>query len=188
MKPNARSQRGATLLVALILLVMLTLFAISASNTGTTNLRVVGNMQARSEALNASQETIETVISSTLFLTSPANALLNPCGAANTQCSDFNGDGTPEYTTRLNPEPTCVKAVFIKVSELTLTNPEDLACAAGQAQQFGIAGAVAGDSLCGNTVWEITAETTSTVTGAKVSVTQGIGVRASADELLASCI
>ena len=45
---NRRSrQQGATLMIALIMLIMLTLFAISAMNTSTTNLRVVGNMQAQ---------------------------------------------------------------------------------------------------------------------------------------------
>jgi len=182
-----RPQRGATLLVALIMLVLLTLFAITAFNTGTTNLKVVGNMQARTEALNATQQAIETVISTPLFVTNPTNAVLNPCGAANTLCTDVTGDGIPEYTTKIEP-PKCVRAAFIKVADLNLSNPEDLACAAGQAQQFGIAGAVAGDSLCGNTHWDVTAETTSPVTGAKVKVTQGVGLRTTADELLASCL
>ena len=41
-----RAQRGATLLVALIMLVVLSLFVVSSMNTASTNLRVVGNMQA----------------------------------------------------------------------------------------------------------------------------------------------
>jgi Tfp pilus assembly protein PilX len=53
MKPM-RKQRGATLLVALIMLGVLMLFVVSSLNTSTTNLRVVGNMQAKNEALGAS--------------------------------------------------------------------------------------------------------------------------------------
>ena len=101
-------QRGATLLVALIMLVLLTMFAISSLNTSNTNLRVVGNMQARSEATNVAQEAIETTLSTTQFITNPANAVLNPCGAANTLCKDMNGDGTNDFTTVLNPAPKCV--------------------------------------------------------------------------------
>ena len=178
-----RSQRGATLLVSLIMLVLLTLFAISAFNTGTTNLKVVGNMQARSEALNVAQQSVETVLSTPLFIASPANAVANPCGAPNTLCTDpSGGTGVTEYTTRLVPQPSCVTVRPIKNEELVLTNPEDLGCAAGQIQQFGVAGAVSGNSLCANTVWEITAETTGTATGAKVKVTQGVAVKVGIDD------
>jgi len=189
MTTRIHSQRGATLLVALIMLVLLTLFAISAFNTGTSNLRVVGNMQARSEALNVAQQAIETVISSPLFIVSPGNAVPNPCGVANTLCTDIAGIGVTEYTTKLNPQPTCVAVVPIKNEDLDISGPtsEDLACASGQLQQFGVAGAVSGNSLCANTVWEITAETTGAATGAKVRVTQGVGVKVSQDDT-ASCI
>jgi Tfp pilus assembly protein PilX len=178
----ARRQRGATLLVALIMLVLLTLFAVSSMNTANTNLRVVGNMQAKSEATNVAQEAIETTLSSTQFITSPTNAILNPCGASNTLCTDINADGTTDYTTVLSPAPKCVTVKPIKNSELNLTNTEDLGCSAGQSQQFGVAGAVTGDSLCSNTVWEITAVTTGVASGAKVTITQGIGVRVSTDD------
>jgi hypothetical protein len=75
----------------------------------------------------------------------------------------------------------------IKNSELVLTNPEDLGCSSGQAQQFGVAGAVTGDSLCANTIWEITARTVGPATGATATVTQGVGVRVSADAADTSC-
>jgi Tfp pilus assembly protein PilX len=189
-----RSQRGATLVIALIMLVLLTLFALSALNTGTTNLKVVGNMQARTEALDAAQQTIENVISTPLFTSSPGNAILNPSGAANTLCTDAAGNWvadctTAAYKTLLNPQPACVTVRAIKSTELVLTNPADLACAGGQAQQFGVAGAVTGDSLCANSVWEITAETTVVATGVNAAtVTQGIGIRISTDDMATSCL
>jgi hypothetical protein len=144
-------------------------------------------MQSKSEALAATQEAIETVISTPQFISTPANAVLNPCGTANTLCTDVTGDGTPEYTTTLTPQPQCVTVKPIKNTELVLTNAEDLGCSAGQAQQFGVAGAVTGDSLCANTIWEINALTIGPATGASVTVTQGIGVRVSADAAGASC-
>jgi len=186
MRNSLRAQRGATLLVSLIMLVLLTLFAIGALNTANTNLKVVGNMQAKSEALNVAQEAIETVISSPLFIANPANAILAPCGSANTLCSDINSDGTNDYTTVLDPAPNCVTVQPIKNPQLDLNNSEDLSCSSGQAQQFGIAGAVTGDSLCSNTVWEVTAVTTGG-SGASVAVTQGVGVRVSADDAGGSC-
>lgn len=183
-----RDQGGATLLIALIMLVLLTLFAVSALNTGTANLKIVGNMQARSEATATAQQTIETVLSSPTFISNPANAVLNACGAANTTCTDINGDGVADYTTRLTPQPRCVFVRPIKVVELNLTNTEDLGCSSGQAQSFGVSGSATGDSLCANTVWEITAVTTGNNSAATATVTQGIGVRVSIDDTATSCI
>jgi len=63
-----RSQRGSTLFIGLVMLVILTMFAVSSLNSSTINLKVVGNMQSRSEALNAAQEAIETTISTPQFI------------------------------------------------------------------------------------------------------------------------
>ncbi|MGE5526848.1 MAG: PilX N-terminal domain-containing pilus assembly protein [Rhodospirillaceae bacterium] len=186
---HRQRQRGATLVIALIMLVLLTLFAVSAMNTGTSNLKIVGNMQSRSEAMSAAQEAVETVISTPLFIANPANAVLNPCGAANTICTDINGDGVTDYTTVLTPQPSCVAKRVIQVSELNLANSDDVGCTAGQQQTFGVSGANTGNSLCANTVWEISAETTNNLTGAPAGgVTQGIGVRISTDNMATSCL
>ena len=180
-------QRGATLFVALIMLVVLTLFVVSALNTSKTNLQVVGNMQARSEAMAAGQEALETVLSTTAFIATPANAAPVPCGAANTICTDVTGDGVADYVTTLTPQPTCVTVQPIKNANLNLTNSEDLGCSAGQQQQFGVSGAATGDSLCSNTVWEITTVTTGVNSGASVKLIQGVGVRISSDDAATSC-
>jgi Tfp pilus assembly protein PilX len=189
-----RRQRGTTLVIALIMLVLLSLFAVSSLNTANTNLKVVGNMQSRSEALNASQQTIEAVLSTPQFIANPANAVPAPCGAANTTCTDVTGDGVADFTTTLlGPEPsspaqpTCVTVKPIKNADLVLTSTEDLGCSSGQQQQFGVAGAVTGDSLCSNSIWEIKARTTGATTGASVTVTQGVGVRISSDDAGTSC-
>jgi len=187
MRIPLHKQRGATLLVTLVMLVMLMLFAISSVNTASTNLKVVGNLQAKSEALDAAQESIETLISTPQFIASPADAVLAPCGTPNTLCTDVTGDGTPDYTTTFDPAPTCVTVRPIKNAELNFSNMEDLGCSAGQQQNFGVAGAVSGDSLCSNTVWEVTARTVGVGSGATVTVTQGVGVRISTDDAGASC-
>ena len=180
-----RRQRGTTLVIALIMLVLLTLFATSSFNTAKTNLMVVGNMQSTTEASNIAQQTIETVISTTQFITTPSNAIASPCGGTpNTLCVDINGDSITDYTTTLSPQPTCVYVKAIKNSELNFSNTEDLGCSAGQQQTLGVAGSTSGDSLCSNTIWEISAKTTST-TGASATVIQGIGIRVSTDD--ASC-
>jgi Tfp pilus assembly protein PilX len=55
-------QRGATLLVGLIMLVLLTLLSVSAINISTVNLHITGNMQAQVEAAAATQQAIEGII------------------------------------------------------------------------------------------------------------------------------
>ena len=196
MKIAAARQQGATLLVSLILLVMLTLFAISAMNTSTVNLKVVGNMQAQQEGLAASQSAIEKAISTPNFTSSPTNAIVSPCGAPNTVCTDLNGDGTSDLTTVLVPAPACVQARPQKISELDLSRPtnEDVACVTQQQQgTFGVAGASGtGDSLCGQSVWDITARTlqtgtTTTDSPVNVTVVQGVGVRVPALDLAINC-
>jgi hypothetical protein len=196
MNSASRRQRGTTLIIALIMLVLLTLFALSSFNTANTNMKVVGNMQQKSEALNAAQQAIETVVSTPQFIANPANAVAAPCGSANTLCADVTGDGVADFTTTLvGPDyptgphqPACVSVRTIKNPELVLSNPEDLGCAAGQQSgAAGVAGALTGDSLCANTVWEIRARTVSSSSAASVIVTQGVGVRVSTDAAGSSC-
>jgi Tfp pilus assembly protein PilX len=59
-----RPERGATLVVTLIMLVIMTLFAIAAVNLSGSNLKVIGNMQARTAAESAAQWAIEDTLSS----------------------------------------------------------------------------------------------------------------------------
>lgn len=191
-----RRQRGATLIVTLVMLIMLTLFAISAMNTSTTNLQVVGNMQMRHEGLRATQEAIEATLSTTQFTETPLDAVANPCGVQNTLCTDLNGDGVPDLTTRLTPAPACTQGRVVKVSELAISGPnsEDVGCLQAQQQgTFAVAGAqTSGDSLCGQTVWEITAQTLNSGAGTatsdvNVSATQGVGVRMKALDVASNC-
>jgi Tfp pilus assembly protein PilX len=62
-----------TLVVSLIMLVVITLFVLSAIRLSTANLRTVGNMQARNEAAAASQRAIEDLLSSTAPFIAPGS-------------------------------------------------------------------------------------------------------------------
>jgi len=68
-------QHGATLIVVLIMLVILTLFAISAVNLSSSNLRVISNMQARKLVEQVGMQGSEQVISSMANFTSPTAAV-----------------------------------------------------------------------------------------------------------------
>ncbi|MGH8830136.1 MAG: pilus assembly PilX family protein, partial [Polaromonas sp.] len=55
-------QQGATLLVGMIMMVVLTLLVVFSLRSGNTNLRIAGNMQTQAEAAAATQQVIEQVI------------------------------------------------------------------------------------------------------------------------------
>lgn len=185
-RPPLPRQRGVTLVVALIMLVLLTLLALTSFNLGNSNLQIVSNMQQRNEAIAAAQEVIEEALSSTRFFTAPANTLTAPCGAANHRCVDINGDGVPDVTVAL-ATPTCAKAQPVKNSTLDVSVRENAGCVVGQVQNFGTAGAVTDDSLCADSVWELRATATDNTTEASVEVTQGVAVRVAKDDILTNC-
>lgn len=180
-------QRGMTLVVALIMLILLTLLALTSFNLGKSNLQIVSNMQQRQETVAAAREVLEETISSTRFFTTPNNTLLNPCGEANVRCIDTNGDGVTDVKVALTPPPACVKAQPIMNSELDLSKADDAGCSVGATQNFGVAGAVTGNSECSNSLWDITAVATDQATKASVTVTQGVTVRVAKDDIATNC-
>lgn len=62
-----KHQNGAVLLVSLIMLVIMTLLAVTAINTSTINLRIVDNMQSQQRAEMAANDAIEQVLSNINF-------------------------------------------------------------------------------------------------------------------------
>lgn len=186
MSMPSSQQRGATLLVSLIILVLLTLLGVSSFMLGKSNLQTVGNMQQRNEAMAAAQETIEDTVSHTQFFQSPTNAVVNGC-AANTKCVDVNADGVADVTVKL-ATPICIQAQTIQNGALNLKDSEDAGCAVGATQgQYATEGATTGNSICADSLWELSAEATDNVTESKVTVAQGAAVRVSTDNVAASC-
>lgn len=186
-------QSGATLLVGLIMLVLLTLVLVTSFNISKTNLVIVGNMQHKNEVAAAAQQALEEAISTTRLTDSPNSIFLNPCAGANTMCFDSNGDGTNDITVALKSTytdtPTCVYAKVIKNSDsdLNISRAEDLRCVVGTQQSYGVEGSVTGDSRCSYAVWDVVAEATDTNTGAKTEIAQGVGVRILTDKVEAEC-
>ena len=99
-------QRGAVLLVSLILLVLITLFVLAAMNFTNVQTRIAGNLQVRNEMKAAAQQAIEDVIS--------ANFTLNPADAI--RFFDVNGDGVDDY--KITVSHTCVSSVTIPIDDL----------------------------------------------------------------------
>ncbi|MGE5087655.1 MAG: hypothetical protein ACM3QY_00905, partial [Candidatus Levyibacteriota bacterium] len=63
----ASRQRGVTMIVGLIMLVLLTLLVLASFQLGKTNLEIVGNAQDRGDSIASAQQTIEAAISSPLL-------------------------------------------------------------------------------------------------------------------------
>lgn len=143
-------QRGATLIVAMIFMVILMLVVVSAIRVTNVNTRVVGNMQTQSEAFAAAQQAIEQVISYD-FTKLPQ---------ASTVTVDINDSGKAGSTYKVNlTQPACLTVKPIKQLDLDITNPNDQPCfATGAAQNTGIIGTMpSGNSLCYNSMWNVQA-------------------------------
>jgi len=67
MMRGPRRQRGITLLISLIMLVILTLFAVAMIRLSNTNVIVVGNMQSQHALEAAAQQAIETELNSASY-------------------------------------------------------------------------------------------------------------------------
>ena len=154
---RARSQQGATLIVGLIMLVLITLIVMSAFTLSSSNLKSVGNMQQREEAIAAANRAIELVVSSA-FTTAPVAQSINV---------DINNDGTNDYVVAI-AVPTCLRAMV----------------AAGNADsdvELGISGS------SWNTDWDIDATVNDAASGTSVQVRQGVRVLLSDAQKTAAC-
>lgn len=178
-------ERGYTLVIALIMLAALALLAAAALKSGTTNLRAVGNMQARQETMAASQAAIERTISSQAFAENPALVAANPIGI------DVDGDGNADYQATLTPAPTCYNYRTVRTSELDPDLPADIPClrsssATTSAPDTG-APSVVTDSLCADSEWNVRAQVVDAATGARVAVNQGIAIRGVISDAVNNC-
>lgn len=144
------SQRGVTLIVGLIMLVMITLLVAGAFTLSSSNLKSVGNMQVREESVAAANLAIEQVITSP-FTDAPVAQEINV---------DIDKNGTTDYTVSVSA-PTCIKAL--------------IATAPGATE----VGFIGGGGSTWNTEWDIDAQVTDAASGGSVRVRQGVRVRLS---------
>ena len=157
------SEAGATLVVSLIMLTLITLMIMAALAIGGANFRTVTNMQFRDEAIAAANKAIDQVVSSPFALDPPA--------AAETIEVDLDNDGTPDYEVDI-AEPQCLRAT---VAETTLPSSEGLPPAMGSTSSW-------------NTVWELQATVTGDNAGeAAVDVRTGVRVLLSQAQKDAVC-
>jgi Tfp pilus assembly protein PilV len=144
---SPRAQRGVTLVVGLIMLVLITLVVSTAFLLSTTNLRSVGNMQFRDEAIALANKKIELVLSSP-FTDDPA-------AAAESIDMDINDDTIPDYSVSI-ATPTCIRAV----QEANTAAPSSVTFIAPASNY--------------RTVWDIDATVADAASGASVRVRQSV--------------
>ena len=157
-----RKQRGSTLLVALVMLMLLTMIAISAMTATSSSIQIVGNSQFREEATAAGQRAIEKVLSTSDFMTA----------ALTTQQIDVTGDGVADYSVSFTPAPSCVSIVSAQPTDPNLPK----VC-------FGSIG-----TICYWAEWNVTAVVTDLHgSGATITVNQGIKTITGLNAAVASC-
>lgn len=164
------NQRGATLLVALIMLVLMTLAAVMSFNVARSNSAIIGNQQAVQGTTNSAKEALEEALSHTYFADSPSA----PFGNSATKTYDTNGDGTADVTVTMTPAP-CVRLVTILPVDPTDTTSQG--CVGGVLQNMGVEGAAQSGTTCADVIWELTAAATDNVTEARTTAVQGVRVR-----------
>ena len=142
-----QNQRGATLLVTLIMLVVLTLFAVTAFNLSSVNLKIVGNFQQQKETDATVQQALAQVLSTVAAFESPA--VINLCipGGTTPPCAASQHNVTVDRP-RCN-YTTAARGYTKVLGQLT---PED-------------------------TNWDVRASYTDTATNAKAAIVQGVSVR-----------
>lgn len=181
-----RRQRGSALFVALVLLIVMAWFALSAFRISRQQLQVVGNTQADHQAQAAAQRAIDVTISSNEFSKDPTAVAAIPIE------TDVDADGKADFTARLEPAPKCVRVRPIKTQELDIAKAGDRVCL----QSTGAGGSLVvvpgatvgqGDSLCANSEWNIAAAVADDVSSSSITVHQGVAVRVLATDARNYC-
>jgi len=161
---SLRQQHGTVLVVGLVMLTVITVLATTAFTQSSANVRVVGNLQFRSEAVAAANVALEQVIA-TPFATAPS---------ADEILVDLDKDGDVDYTVIVD-RPQCVRGDTVLI-----------AGAAPSSVLLGAQFAVLGSTFY-QTVWDLTARVVDNVSGASVQVRQGVSVLLSQSQYSSVC-
>jgi len=143
------AQQGvATMFVTLVLLILITLMVVTAYSLSSVNLKTVGNVQMRKEAIASAEKAIEQVIDGTFWTTTSALPI----------DVDVDGDDVDDYLVTIDV-PTCIRATLANIS------------AASSVTLPGFSSASAW-----NTIWVLDATATNDDSGTRVRVREGVRV------------
>jgi len=179
-------ETGSTMIIALVMLVLLTLLAISGLRLSESNLMIVGNMQAR-KAVEASAEyqldsatrRIDTLVD---------NPDINILSLTNSPGSDASGTAIPSEFSALPVSPACVSVSRIDGRTINLAETLNAYNAAlGEVPQSAerveaarrardIARACKSDENCRIITLHLSRTETDSVTGATTQLNQGFQI------------
>jgi hypothetical protein len=175
-----RRQGGAALIVGLIMLVLITLAVTAGFTLSNTNLKSVGNMQNRNEAVAAANRAIEEVAASLLLPgVDGSPSLAMPQGTVSRV--DINNDGTIDYVVQIAP-PTCVRATKSTNTGGGTSGPGGIG---GNSSTSGSGLNALPDQY--NSVWDISTSVTDAASGTVTAVRQGVRALLSKEQFEALC-
>lgn len=159
MKRSSRArQSGATLVIGLIMLAVITLLVTAAFSLGSTNLKNVGNMQFRDSAIAAAQIAIEKVTQSD-FTTLTINQQIDV---------DLDRDDKTDYSVTVY-KPECIRAA-----------QSGAVSTVGRQSSVTLPGMTVATPGLYSTTWDIHAAVKDTISGATVDIHQGVRKQLSA--------
>lgn len=152
-----KRQRGASLIVGLIMLVLITLMMLTAFKLSSSNLKTVGNLQARDEATAAANAALEQVISTSTIFSATAVTLIT----------------ADNYVTSV-AIPECFYSTPVSDNTSGDQNPNIF-------NQTGGAGGSVRSSGYMDTYWDVKATVVDVPSGTSVEIHQGIRITLAAD-------
>lgn len=161
-------QSGATLIVSLVMMVVLTLLVVTAIRSGSTNLRITGNTQVKVEANAAALQAVEQVIN-TDFTSVPAAQTVTVA------------TGSTSYTVAVSV-PVCNNTVPIYSNDASLdpNNSDDKLCFEDDPPPpiFDANGKpLPTPTKCNQQQWDVQADINDPNTGVRITQHQGVSKR-----------
>lgn len=161
---RATRERGASLIISMIFLVLITFVVVNAFNLSNTNLKSVRNEQSRTEAIAAANLALDQLIAT------PGALVQGIAPAAQTVALNGDTGGSTSYTVQFGV-PNCVRAV-----QGTVAAPSEVEL---------------GTSVSGSDTWDVDIELVATVAeasvGTLVEISQGMRVRVTQNTRVALC-
>lgn len=153
-------QHGATLVVALVMLTLMTLITLAAINISAGNFKIISNVQFQQEATAAGQAAINQVLSKGSNLSEPDTSPRDLVVAVN----------GVDYSVAL--DKPCLRSAR-DITSMPLTDPDIWKCTDSAAYKPGLPAG----TMCAQVIWQVTANVNDDKTNAKVQLVQGAAIR-----------
>lgn len=188
-------QQGATLLVGMIMLILITLITLTVYRVSTTHTQVVNNEQLRSEAVSAANVALDAFLSTEVTTWAQYEGVGQSLGINLGNLDDTSAAAANTVAVAVRGLE-CRRARIIKNGELIkdaggvkYVTPDDSFCFGGGGTPLTIVdtsaiGSPNDDSLCANVLYEVTAQSNDPkLLNASATITQGVEVRRGLDAL-----